>query len=166
MGTAFAARTWTRNIDWHDDVSLDLATVESAPDSFKAHKMLAVALMEADSSGSGIDREIDEARRSMALVDALPDVRNDPAIYRLAATLYLKKGDSLPGHTPASTEAYRSALAALQRNVAILQAIVRQESADSAPDFVNSDTGRLLSMIYERLGDTGKALDLAIPGAG
>ena len=153
IGTGFAARTWARNMDWHDDLSLDLATVKSAPQSFKAHKMLAVSLMESDASGSRIDQEIDEARQSMALVDSLPDVRNDPAIYRLAATLYVKKGDAMQGH---GMEAYRSALAALQRNVAILQAIARQ------PAFLNGDTGHLLTVVYERLGETAKALDIAI----
>jgi tetratricopeptide (TPR) repeat protein len=176
IGTGFAVRTWARNADWHDDVSLGIATVRSAPQSFKAHKILAVALMESDPGDAQLDREIGEARQSMALIDSLPGFRSDPAIYRLAANLYLRKGDGLRSHdsrgrlvnTPGSTQAYRSALAALQRSVTILQAIRRQNAddsriaANSAPEFVNGETGRLLSVVYERLGDGERALDLAI----
>jgi tetratricopeptide (TPR) repeat protein len=173
IGTGFAARTLSRNADWQDDVSLGLATVRSAPRSFKAHKILAVALMESDPGHAQIDREIAQARQSMSLVDSLPDFRSDPAIYRLAAVLYLNQGDGLRRNdslgrsvnTPGSTQAYQSALAALQRSVAILQAIRRQGLSiqpDSAPEFVNAETGRLLSMLYQRLGDSEKALDLAI----
>jgi protein O-mannosyl-transferase len=173
IACAFAARTWARNLDWQDDVTLDRATVRSAPLSFKAHKMLAVSLMEADPGDSQIDRELDEARQSMELVDSLPDSRNDPAIYRLAATLYVKKGDGLQAHdsegrpvnTAASTDAYRRAMAALERQIAILQAIARQNpdaAANPAPEFVTPEAGHLLSVIYERLGDTGKAMAAAV----
>jgi tetratricopeptide (TPR) repeat protein len=153
----FAVRTWARNMDWQDDVSLDTATVRAVPDSFKAHKMLAVALMESSSGETQIDREIAEARQSIALIDSLPDVRSDPAIYRLAATLYLKKGDQLrSGDAASASQQYRDALAALQRNIAILRAIA------STPDFVNPETGRLLSVLYERLGDRDKAVTAAM----
>jgi protein O-mannosyl-transferase len=171
IGTLFAVRTWARNVDWFDDVSLAQATVSSSPRSFKAHKMLAVALMEAGPGDSQIDREIAEASQSMALIDSLPAYRSDPAIYRLAATLYLRKGDSQQNHdsrgrpvnTSASTAAYQSARAALERSVTILQAIRQQMgAADSVPEFVNGETGRLLSVVYERLGDNEKALNLAI----
>jgi hypothetical protein len=168
IGVAFAVRTWVRNADWYDDVSLDSATVRSAPQSFKAHKMLAVALMESDGD-SQLDREIGEARQGMGLLDSLPAVQSDPAIYRLAANLYLRKGNSLQTHdskgrsvnTPASVEAYQNARAALERSVTILHAI-RGPASNSAPNFVNGETGRLLSMVYERLGDREKALTLAI----
>ncbi len=117
--------------------------------------MLAVALMESGSGDAQLDREIDEARKSMALVNSLPDVRNDPAIYRLAATLYLKKGDQLRLGDPASaTQVYRDALAAMQRNIAILHAI-----APSVP--LNAESGRLLSLVYERLGDRDRAITAA-----
>lgn len=172
LACAFAARTWARNLDWQDDVTLDTATVRSAPLSFKAHKMLAVSLMESDPADSQIDRELDEARQSMALVDSLPDSRNDAAIYRLAATLYVKKGDGLQAHdsqgrpvnTAASTDAYRHALAAIERHIAILQAIARQHPdtvANAAPEFVTPEAGHLLSVVYERLGDTEKAMAAA-----
>lgn len=165
IATGFTARTWARNLDWHDDVSLGMATVRSAPESFKAHKILAVALMESDPGHTQIDRELSEARQSMSLIDSLPDFRSDPAIYRLAATLYLKKGDDLRSrNSPGSTQAYQSALGALRRSVAILQTIQRQDpdAGQPVPEFVNAQTGRLLSMAYERLGDTEKALDVAI----
>lgn len=176
IGAAFALRTRARNLDWHDDVSLDTAAVADAPRSFKTHKMLAVSLMESDSGDARLDQEIGEAQKSMAIVNALPDTRNDPSIYRLAANLYLRKGDLLASrdsrgravNPAAGSGAYRDALAALQRNIAILRAIVRQNPAagqgggKAAPEFVNSETGRLLSVIYERLGEHENALRVAI----
>jgi hypothetical protein len=35
---AFAARTWARNSDWRDDVSLMTAAAETSPNSYKSHR--------------------------------------------------------------------------------------------------------------------------------
>jgi tetratricopeptide (TPR) repeat protein len=43
----FAARTWVRNADWHDEQTLYTAAVRIAPESAKAHHNLAVALQRA-----------------------------------------------------------------------------------------------------------------------
>jgi protein O-mannosyl-transferase len=175
IAAGFAVRTWARNADWHDDVTMGSVTVQTSPQSFKAHKILAVALMES-AGDAQIDREIEEAQKSMALVDSLPAYRSDPAIYRLAATLYLRKGDARQSHdsrgrpvnTAASVQAYQSALADLERSVTILQAIRQQDvngrqiASNPAPPFVTGEVGRLLSVVHERLGDTEKALNLAI----
>jgi tetratricopeptide (TPR) repeat protein len=175
IATGFAIRTWARNADWHDDVTMGSVTVQTSPQSFKAHKILAVALMES-AGDAQIDREIEETQKSMALVDSLPAYRSDPAIYRLVATLYLRKGDVQQNHdsrgrpvnTTASVQAYQSALAALERGVTILQAIRQQDvngrqiASSPAPPFVTGEVGRLLSVVYERMGDSEKALNLAI----
>lgn len=175
IATGFAVRTWARNADWHDDVSLGTATAQSAPESFKAHKILAVALMESDPSHTQIDREIKEALRGISLLASLPDFRSDPGIYKLAATLYLIKGDGLrsfdsagrPLNTPASTQAYQSALGELQRSASIGQAIrahdpdLKQAAATPA-EYLDPETGRLLANTYAHLGDGDRALDAAI----
>jgi protein O-mannosyl-transferase len=180
IGTGFAVRTWARNSDWQDDITLGTATVRSSPESFKGHKILAVALMESDPGHAQINREVEEARQSMALIDSLPDFRSDPAIYRLAATLYLNQGDPLRGHdslgrpvnTTGSSQAYQSALRALQRNAAIIQAIrthnpeLKRLAANSPSGYVDEEAARLFSMLYARLGDVDKALDAAIQARG
>lgn len=43
----FASRTWARNYDWRDNLSLFEATVAASPDSAKAHYNLGVALQHA-----------------------------------------------------------------------------------------------------------------------
>jgi len=44
---ACIARTWVRNADWHDDLSLMRATLATSPASFKSHK-LAAGLYDSD----------------------------------------------------------------------------------------------------------------------
>jgi protein O-mannosyl-transferase len=176
IATGFAVRTWARNADWQDDITLGTATVRSSPESFKAHKILAVALMESDPGHAQINREVEEARHSMSLIDSLPDFRSDPAIYRLATTLYLIQGDALRSHdslgrpvnTGGSLQAYQSALSALQRNAVIIRAIRTHNSelnrlaANSPSGYVDGEAARVFSMLHARLGDGDKALDAAI----
>lgn len=38
---ALGIRTWVRNKDWHDDLSLAIASVKTSPESFKTHMALA-----------------------------------------------------------------------------------------------------------------------------
>jgi hypothetical protein len=165
IGIAFGIRTWARNADWHDDLSLATADVASAPRSFKTHKFLAVVLMQSDAGDRELDRELEEARRSMALVDGLPDDRNDQSIYRLACELYLKKGDGVRALDQATgMDAYRHALSAIQRAIAITLAVTRDagDPGKAPPPFGNAECGRLLAQVYERLGDSAKAQETAI----
>ena len=55
IAMAFAARTWVRNLDWRDDLSIGRAAVQASPASFKSHKLLAYALHESDAEHANID---------------------------------------------------------------------------------------------------------------
>ena len=90
---AYGARTFARNPDWRDDVTLWRSAVAAAPRSAKAHGGLADALYDADPTHANIDEVIAETDRAAALLDPLPDDRNAFHIYRQAGAFYLDKAN-------------------------------------------------------------------------
>jgi hypothetical protein len=89
---ACAARTWIRNADWSDDLTLATATVRTSPRSYKSHKMLAAALYESDAGPKNVARAIEESEKSLAILNALPDSQNNPESYRRTAVYYMDSG--------------------------------------------------------------------------
>jgi tetratricopeptide (TPR) repeat protein len=117
---AFAVRTWVRNGDWQDDRALAEASVRTSPHSFKVHLGLANALYANGAAGSDLEGAIEEADRSVEILDSLPDSRNARDPYRLAGGLYLIKGDLGRERDPSQSALdYRRALHLLLRAVAI-----------------------------------------------
>lgn len=149
IAAGFAVRTWARNADWQDDLTLATAAVRTSPRSFKSHKMLAAALFDSDPSHANIGRVIEEAEKSLAVLDPLPDSLNNSETYRRASGYYFVKGGMAAG--PESVRAYRRSLELLLRCASMVKA-----------DHVKlADVQRLLSAAYLRLGDTRKASDAA-----
>ncbi|SPE43023.1 conserved membrane hypothetical protein [Candidatus Sulfopaludibacter sp. SbA3] len=138
----FTLRTWARNADWQDDLTLARSAVEACPRSFKAHKILAVALLASDPGHSNIDAVVDQATQAVALLDALPDRLNDAASYRLAGAALLLKGNR---------QADAQALPLLLR-------CARIASAEAQRANPNDDVHRLLSLAYLRLGQTQQSV--------
>ena len=91
---ACIARTWARNADWHDDLSLMKATLATSPASFKSHK-LAAGLYDSDPNRFTIDQVLAEAEKGLAILDPVADWHNNPDSYRRAGIYYLTKGDQL-----------------------------------------------------------------------
>jgi tetratricopeptide (TPR) repeat protein len=145
VAMAFNVRTWARNADWRDDVTLARSAVEACPRSFKAHKILAAALLASDPGHSNIDAVVDQASQSAALLDSLPDRLNDAAAYRLAGAAYLLRDNR---------QADEKAVPLLLRCAHIAEAQGAPENAANA----NDDVYRLLSLAYLRLGQTPQAL--------
>ncbi len=120
---ALGIRTWERNIDWKDDVALSQASVRTSPNSFKSHFELALALSDADPAHGNISQVIEQANRSLAILDSLPDSLNVSSVYAVAGGDYRIQGDRLvqrggDGRTIATTEstqAYRKSLQILTR---------------------------------------------------
>jgi hypothetical protein len=165
----FTVRTWARNGDWQDDLTLDRASVASAPASFKTHRMLAEALYGADAEHTHLDEAIAEAEKSLAILQPVPDAWSNAEIYRFAGDCYLTRGDRQKG--PEAQESFRRALAVLQRGAAILEASRARQLAklktEGRSDLSlgansNDDLYRLLAGAYFRLGDGDKAFDAAI----
>jgi tetratricopeptide (TPR) repeat protein len=157
----FAVRTWMRNPDWRDNLTLWTATIEAAPASFKAHRGLAEALYAADSRAN-LDRAIAEMEKSVAILAPLSDARNDARTHRQLASHYLEKGDAAAGDAlqrrtalpPVSVDAYRKAIAMAQRTAAILDASMTEPHAAAS-----ADAQRLMSAASVRVGDYPPAID-------
>ncbi len=134
------ARSFARNQDWRDDLSI--AEADAHTDSFKLHRLLASSLAEAH--GNPV-RAVEEADRSVALLDSLPDSENAPDAYFLAGGLHLQNGD-LP-----------RAIALLERSIAIDHAYDRGSHIAKT----EADAYRLLSEAWLRSNNGVKALENA-----
>jgi hypothetical protein len=150
---AFSARTIVRNPDWQSDLTLGKATVQTAPESYKSHKLLANALFE---SHAPIDQVLAEADKMIAILQPLAPLHANADSWRRAANWYLAKGD------PASI---RHAMDLLQHCLAIVTA--QEQHARTQPRFdpetnplaaARDDVNRMISSAYLQLGDPSKAL--------
>jgi len=124
---AFTARTWVRNSDWRDDLTLMTAAAEASPNSYKSHRALAAALYDADATHANIGRVIAETEKCLAILDSIPDWRNNAEAYRQAGGYYLTQGDLLAA--PESLRAYQRALDLLLRSKAIVSATYEPRTA-------------------------------------
>jgi tetratricopeptide (TPR) repeat protein len=165
---AFTARTWDRNSDWQDDVSLMTAAVEASPNSYKSHLALAAALYDSDPAHANIGRVIAEAEKSLAILDSVPDWHNNFEAFRKVSGYYMTKGDSLTA--PESPRAYQKALELLLRAKAIMDASykhlvaaerARGHEAPQADRAKFADLERSISEASLKLNDPSKAVDRA-----
>ena len=161
VAAACAARTWVRNTDWHDDLSLARAAVAASPGSFKAHNLLAYALHDAGPGHVNIDQVIEEAEKGLAPLAALPDWRNNANSYLRAGSFYAERGERLRQRDAAGSEAaYRRALELLLR----CRATATSQAAGAL------DTARFgvlllrISEVHRRLGNGVQALQAAVEG--
>ena len=153
-----AVRTWERNPDWDNNLTLAESEVLAVPGSFKAHLMLSRALYDADSR-SNLERAIREGERAVAVLDSLPDDRNTWSAYRQLAGYYLVKGD----RTSAKI-AWQRATQLLNRAIPILA--VSPPAAGPAGEVVvpldSAEAYRTLAGAWLRVGDPAKAYDAAM----
>jgi tetratricopeptide (TPR) repeat protein len=177
---ALSVRTWFRNADWKDDLSIATASVEASPGSFKTHDLLANVLYASDPAHANIDRVIAESEKSLAILDPLPYNRSVPDPYQLAGTCYLYRGDLLRQKAPQgslpqeSLLSYEKAIAALLRFLLIEKAEFAEfqnklkpggpspKSAEHITDVRQGDAYTLLSIAYLRSGDSNSAADAAV----
>jgi tetratricopeptide (TPR) repeat protein len=141
---ALAARTWVRNTDWRDDLSIAQASVQASPRSYKTHDMLANALLNADPSHANIDRVIEESEKSRALLEPLPDTDKPAHPYIFAATCYAQRGD------------YPKAITVLRQFVTVEQA-----SPSHINDLRQAYGYMMLAAAYIKTGDKNQAADAA-----
>ena len=153
IALAFAARTWVRTGDWSSDLTLAEATVRTAPESYKSHKMLAVALHE--SEGAGV-RTLAEAERSLAILDPLPPLRNNADTWRRAALWYQSKSD-------AASLARAHDLLARCKTIVTAQAEHARSDPKATPEntpVLNApaEVDRLMAQVEQQRGHAGEAL--------
>ena len=158
------ARTWMRNRDWQDDLTMATASVRTSPDSFKVHRLLAAVLFERDPAHGNIDRVVAEADRSVAILRALPDELQVSGPWNLAAACHLAKGDLL-GKGDAAKQ-YQEAARIAQRATAIeaanRSAYDRRHGVQSPVPPGAADGYRILASAYLRLRDGASALPPAM----
>jgi tetratricopeptide (TPR) repeat protein len=87
-------RTFVRNADWRDELSLWTSGVRSSPASFKSHVSLGIALSLA--GPAYLDRAVHQADIALDILRTLPDELSNSVGYQQAALCYRAKGDSLP----------------------------------------------------------------------
>jgi len=174
----FVVRTWERNLDWRDNLSLWSAAVRVSPDSFKGYDGVAAAMNLDDPSRQKIDAIIGVESKALAILDSLPDSLNAATVYKNAGTYYTEKGDSLLRYSasgqlvvpPESVEAYQESLKILLRGVAIDRALnARQRTLELKRGKLESEIEQFgapllyesLSLVYLRLGDAKDAYNAA-----
>ena len=161
VAVAFAARTYTRNFDWFDDLSLWTSAAQACPASYKTHTSLATDLIAV--KGAGLDSAVSEAGWSLAILDSLPDQRNISAVYANAGLCYRMKGDSLAA--PRSDYWYRKSLDALLRGEridAVYNQEIRRENAARGKRISRSGWVPLyleLGRTYLRVSEPRQALE-------
>jgi len=158
---ALAARTWIRNKDWHDDLTLWTSAVEASPNSFKAHRGLAEVLYDADATHENIARVVAEIERAVDPLDGLPDSKNDARTYRQAGAYRLEQGDLLTRRVPGDiARPPNDAMEAYTRAEALLTRCLRIIDAHASP-VPSADAYRLLSAVDVRLQKPDLAIDAA-----
>jgi tetratricopeptide (TPR) repeat protein len=162
IAIGFAIRTWLRNLDWKDDLTMATASVQTSPGSFKVHRLLAASLFKSAPDYSNIDRVIDEANKSLAILKTLPDDLDVTDPWNEAASYYLAKGDSLHG---SSSEPYEQAVRIALRSIAIKEALRaaydRRHGAKAPVPPIAAEAYRILASAYLRLGRADQALSAA-----
>jgi tetratricopeptide (TPR) repeat protein len=173
---ALGIRTYSRNLDWRDNATLLEAGVRDTPDSFASHFALATHLYLSDPTHSNLKRVIDEAEKSLAILDTLPDSENFEDAYANAGTYYQLKGDLLrktddDGKVNISLEsekAYQRALQILLRGASIgkvydeqirAKEMTRGKSDSEIPHVGSKSMYPELALTYLRLGDIRKSRD-------
>jgi tetratricopeptide (TPR) repeat protein len=169
IGVALAARTWVRNADWRDSVTVTAAGVVTSPNSYKTHGALALALFEAEPGHGNLESVIAEAEEGLAILHGLPDERSNSEAFLQAADYYRARGNLLsPGGadpsrlTAESRQAYQRELHLLLDARSIVEASLRGSTARArargaplpqldAAKFVEMEDA--LSAAYLRLGD-------------
>ncbi|MGA2052983.1 MAG: hypothetical protein ABSH19_06710 [Opitutales bacterium] len=98
---AFGLRTFTRNYDWKDNLSLWKNAVAASPASLKSHKGLASALWDdGPQDEPSLDAAIAQAEAALAILDQnpIPPDFRDPALFYDLGIYYRLKGVFLADH--------------------------------------------------------------------
>ena len=163
--SGFTVRTWMRNRDWQSELALATHDIRVSPRSYKLHQLLAASLFESDPAHSNIDQVIAEQEKSLAILDALPPALSRAESYRQAGYYRLLKGDGEQERDASqSAAAYRSALQALQRCIAIDRVsrgsyLARANGGQPGLSQGDAQAYLLLSLAYMRVGSPEKAYE-------
>ncbi|MFN7983884.1 MAG: hypothetical protein U0Q11_18710 [Vicinamibacterales bacterium] len=158
---AYGARTYTRNRDWRDEVSLWRSAVRNAPDSAKAHRAFAEALYAADPTHANIDDVLAEAQTAVDLLNSLPDERNTFQAFRQAGAYYLDKGAMYPDLPDPENQAIKRAIYLRAQRLLDRAVVIARLGASQLPGGSTepeADAQRLRAVAFLELKDPSTAL--------
>jgi tetratricopeptide (TPR) repeat protein len=118
LAVLYAGRTFARNAAWNNDLTLASTDVQTTPESFRLHDMLAKALFEQDARRN-IDRSIQEEEKSWQILSPLPPARSSEFPPTFLGIYYAAKADLDPAN---SRGWYEKSLAVLEKAREISQA--------------------------------------------
>ncbi len=163
VAAGFGVRTWLRNVDWTSDRTMAEAGVRTSPRSFKFHRLLAFELVSAEDGPRDIERAVREADRSVAILDAVPDARDLPGPWNLAAVCHRVRGDGLSGEE--ARREYEASVRLARRAIAIGAALraayERRYGRSSGVPAEAAEPYLTLAAGYLRLGRAEEALEAA-----
>ncbi|MGD0016529.1 MAG: DUF1736 domain-containing protein [Verrucomicrobiia bacterium] len=172
----YGTRTFVRNFDWRNDVTLWTSAVRVCPNSFKTHKSLAYALYEKDGPEyKNIDRIIREAEEAERITASTSVGNRASIVYLHLGTYYRIKGDRLLQRVNADTFAvseqsaqyYRKSIDTFLQAVNLDQQfnkmqrekdLRRGRSPEEIRDVGNQEIYFHLGSTYLRLSEYEKAL--------
>jgi protein O-mannosyl-transferase len=176
---ALCIRTWRRNLDWQDDLALWTSAARTVPQSFKVHAALANVLFQSDPTHRNLPRVLEEADKSIAILDPIADAQNSQVVFADAGLYYMTDGlllsqpasDKQTPDAGASLPAFERAQQLLKRGVAIDQTLyagfLKKERALGKADteIPRPAFGRLYANLAEnslRLGESKTAHGAAV----
>jgi tetratricopeptide (TPR) repeat protein len=146
----YTGRTWARNSDWQNNLTLALADTQTAPRSVRLRDMLAKSLYEQDPQHN-IDRAIAEEEKAWDLVQRLPLDRSSDLAPANLGVYYAIKADSLP---PAEARPwFEKSIAVLLRARAISREAEREFDAAQLAHRKPLARRQAFSLIYLYLGN-------------
>lgn len=162
---AGSARTWVRNHDWKDDVTIWAAAVSASPQSAKAHRGYAEALSTADPTHANLDRVIAAGEESVRLLEPLPPALRSFTSFRQTAAAHLDRAEDLHQAAsgsplaPETRQSYDRALVLLQKALEI--ALVSNDPDSAMSVGQQAAVRRMSAAAYAGLGDSARAADEA-----
>ncbi len=160
IAALLGVRTWVRNLDWADDMTMAAAGVQTSPRAFKFHRLLAARLIESHGS---LDRAAAEADRAIEILAPLPDELDLPGPWTLASVCHRMKGDSLAGKD--ARREYEQAAQLALRSIAINDAsrakYNREHGVQTPAPASQAEAYRALASAYLHLERPADALQAA-----
>ncbi len=159
----FAARTLARNPAWDSDLALGMADVQTAPASFRTHRLLANALFKQDPA-LNLDAAIREAEAAWDILQPLPPARSSAQAAADLGLFYELKAERAGGAQSAAGRAsYERALAVLESGAVVAEAqqkaFARLQIAHAKPPAAL----RAFDLLYLNLGKAYAALGRCPP---
>ncbi len=154
---AWGIRTYVRNNDWRDDLTLAKASVKTSPNSYRTHMGLALWLGRTEPVRTHIDEAAAEAEEGLSILKGVPDERNTTTSYGIAASVYQLKGvlASAPGYSdpPEAARDYQRALDILLQAVRIDEKLNETHGEIGIPDGITESRVKPMSspQIYIQL---------------